>query len=197
MKKYLIIIAFIFLAGCASAPFVPDRSVNDRAYMIFTKVNNELKTDIIGAFAKSNDGLEVNAWVDSNRMYTTVGIFQYDDDTVTFIMAHELSHAKLNHVRNKRILGLGITAGMIVVNMVVPGAGLLNHAINPAIVNNFSKPQELEADKLASETCLKLGIPLSKQIEIMNELRKASNDSGGGFWSQHPSWDDRIENISR
>jgi Zn-dependent protease with chaperone function len=191
MKKILIIVVLLF-TGCASAPFIPDRSVNDRAYAIFKKVNNELKTDIKTYI---NSATKINAWTDGQSAYVTVGAFELDDDAVTFIVAHELSHVKLSHVRDKRLLSLGITAGMLVVNTLLPGAGLLNHLVNPAVVNNFSKPQELEADKLASEVCLRLGINISKQVVIMNELRKVAD--GGGFWSQHPSWDDRIANILR
>jgi len=195
MKKFLAIVIILFLAGCTRTvpTFVPDPEVKTRAAAIFARVNNELGTTV-NPFLSNTP--KVNAWTDGDNLYITLGVMRYDNDTVTFIMAHELAHAKLNHVRSRRILSGGITVSMIAVGFIIPGAGLLNHAINPAAVNNFAKPQELEADKLASETCLKLGIPISKQIEIMNDLRKLSKD-GGGFWSQHPSWDDRIQNISR
>ena len=195
MKKFLAIVIILFLAGCARTvpTFVPDPDMKARANALFIRVNNEIGTTVKPFLSNTR---AVNAWSDGENMYVTLGVMWFDDDTVTFIMAHELSHAKLNHVRSRRILSGGITATMIAVGVFIPGAGLLNHAINPAAVNNFAKPQELEADKLASETCLKLGIPISKQIEIMNDLRKLSKD-GGGFWSQHPSWDDRIQNISR
>jgi len=197
MKKFLIIVVILLFAGCATAPvktFTPPPDIKARAAAVFEKVDGELKTGVVPLLRNSP---EIQAWFDGENMNITLGVFfSYDDDTAAFIMAHELSHAKLNHVRSRRILSGGITATMIAVGVFIPGAGLLNHAINPAAVNNFAKPQELEADKLASETCLKLGIPISKQIEIMNDLRKLSKD-GGGFWSQHPSWDDRIQNISR
>jgi len=197
MKKFLIIVIILSLAGCGprtipTLTVVPD-ATKARFVALFHRVNNEIGTPGANAFLR--DTQEVNAWMDG-EMNITLGALRYDDDTVTFIMAHELSHAKLNHVLNRKILSGGITAAMIFIGTLIPGAGLLNHAINPAVVNNFSKPQELDADKLASDTCLKLGIPISKQIDIMNNLRKASAD-GGGFWSQHPSWDDRIQNISR
>jgi len=195
MRKFLIIVIVLLLAGCfRTVPtFVIEPEVKARGTAIFARVNNELGT-AVQVFLR--DTQEVNAWTEGDRMDITLGVFRYDDDTVTFIMAHELSHAKLKHSRDRKILSGGITVAMIFVGAIIPGAGLLNHAINPAVVNNFSKENELAADKLASDTCLKLGIPISKQIDIINNLRKASAD-GGGFWSQHPSWDDRIQNISR
>jgi Zn-dependent protease with chaperone function len=164
-----------------------------RAVGLFAKVNAEMQTPVK---LWIRDTQVVNAWTEGDRMDITLGALRLDDDTVSFIMAHELSHAKLKHSRNRKILSGAITGVMIVVGSIIPGAGLLNHAINPAVVNNFSKENELEADKLASVTCLKLGIPISKQVEIMNALRSLSGP-GGGFWAQHPSWDDRIQNISR
>ncbi|MDD5233491.1 MAG: M48 family metalloprotease [Syntrophales bacterium] len=55
--------------------------------------------------------------------------------------------------------------------------------------------EELEADKKAvevMENCLH--IPHERIIKLFESYR---NCSGGGFWSTHPSWDDRIENISK
>ncbi|MFH2076843.1 MAG: M48 family metallopeptidase [Pseudomonadota bacterium] len=195
MKKFLVIVIVLLLAGCfRTVPtFNLEPDIRARANTLFARANSELGTSVA---LYIRDTQEVNAWTEGDRMDITLGALRYDDDTITFIMAHELSHAKLNHTRNRKILSGGITVAMIFVGTLIPGAGLLNHLINPAAVNNFSKPQELEADKLASETCLKLGIPISKQIDIMNNLRKVSG-AAGGFWSQHPSWDDRIQNISR
>jgi hypothetical protein len=47
---------------------------------------------------------------------------------------------------------------MLVANAFIPGVGLLNHVINPAVTNNaVSKPQELEADLAAYKACLCMG----------------------------------------
>jgi Zn-dependent protease with chaperone function len=192
VKKLLIIV--LLLAGCAHSQksFTVEPAVISRVTVLFTRVNKELKVPIV-VFLRNTQ--VVNAWTEGDRMDITLGALKFDDDTVSFIMAHELSHAKLKHSRNRKVLSGAITGIMIVVGSIIPGAGLLNHAINPAVVNNFSKENELEADKLASETCLNLGIPISKQVEIMNALRSLSGP-GGGFWAQHPSWDDRISNVS-
>jgi Zn-dependent protease with chaperone function len=202
MRKVLtLIIAALFLAGCAAAPtqkaYVVPQDVKDRVLPLFDKTCRAMDT---GGYLYLHEMQEINAWVDPadlTGIHITLGALRYDDDTVTFILAHEVAHMKLNHMSNRKMVSGGVTVVMMAVNVLVPGAGLLNHAVNPAVVNNFSKPQELEADKLASDTCLKLGIPISKQLDIMNELRKVSENSGGGFWDQHPSFADRISNIQK
>ena len=111
-------------------------------------------------------------------------------------MCHEIAHNKLGHLANLQITSYVTTGVMIAVDMILPGAGLLNYFINPAVVNNFSKTQEFEADTEASKACLCLGISISDQIEMLKKLKSATDDSGG-FWDRHPSWDERIENIKK
>lgn len=95
-----------------------------------------------------------NAWVDGeNRMYLTEGLFEYNDDTLRFVMAHEFAHVLLGHYKKKIAVSLTTTGVMLIANTLIPGIGLLNHLINPVAVNSFSKPQELDADKLAAEAC--------------------------------------------
>ncbi len=136
-----------------------------------------------------------NAWTDGKILVFTEGIFEFDDDILKFIMAHEIAHESLGHVAKAQGLSMVTTGVMLLVNSIIPGAGLLNHAVNPAIVNNYSKSQELEADKLASQACICMNIPPERQIEIMLFMKSKLKEAGG-FWDRHPSWDERIKNIS-
>jgi ankyrin repeat protein len=150
------------------------------------------------AIAISND-TQPNASVNlSGQIIFTEGALSlWDDDTLTFIAAHEIAHDKLGHVGKKIAVSAATTGVMIIANFFIPGVGLLNHALNPALVNNYSKTQELEADKLASESCEKcFGMTNVKQIEIMMQMRKTSRE-GGGFWATHPAWSERIKNIKQ
>ena len=86
---------------------------------------------------------------------------------------------------------------MIVANVLLPGAGLLNHIINPTITNNYSKTQEYDADQLASDFCAQcFDMSIERQIAIMQRIEKISKSSGGGFWATHPSWEDRIKSVA-
>jgi Zn-dependent protease with chaperone function len=196
VKKILAaFIILLFVVGCAPKTiplFVPDPDIKARAAALFLRVNEEMNVPV-NPYLRNAAG--VNAWIDDNsNMNMTLGMFRYDDATVTFIMAHEMAHLKLNHIENRKAISGAVTLGLIVANVFVPGAGIFNQAVNPAVTCAYSRSKELEADKEAAEACVRLGIPIVKIVDIMNDLRKVSAD-GGNFWDQHPSWDDRIENI--
>ncbi len=131
-----------------------------------------------------------------NRIYLTYGEFKFSDDVLRFTVAHEMAHLHLNHHAELKAVSIATTGAMLAANFVVPGAGLLNHAVNPAVVNNFSKTKEFEADKKAFDVCVKcLKMPPERVLKAIDEIRSRAGD-GGGFWSTHPSWEDRIENIT-
>lgn len=199
MKKLsLVIIALTLLCGCASnQKFVtdyPSWDTRDRFKEIYGCMHLEEDGITPRLFIARVKG--INAWIDNdNRVYLTPGLYNYDDNTLMFIMAHELSHAKLKHIRNRQNVSYATTGVMMVAGFIVPGVGLLNHAVNPAVTNNFSKFQEYDADRLAAETLVKcFDISVDQQIHIIESLKKDTNDAGG-FWDRHPSWNDRIENI--
>ncbi len=155
----------------------------------------EAKTYTVGISRDRRANASVN--LSGQIVFTQGALRLWDDDTLTFVAAHEIAHDKLGHV-GKKIAVSAVTSGiMLVADFFIPGVGLLNHAVNPAVVNNYSKTQELEADKTASEACGKcFGMTSEKQIAIMTKIRQTSQE-GGGFWASHPAWSERIENIRK
>ncbi len=203
MKKLAIVIIIILsISGCAhqqKPAYVIPQFIKDRPVLsIYQKTHRCLKLSEDGQSSRLliHPNKKVNAWIDDqNRVYLTEGIFNYDDGAITFIIAHELSHAKLKHIRSRKAVSYATTGVMMVVGSIIPGAGLLNWAVNPAVTNNFGKTQELDADRLASETLVKcFDISIERQIHILESLQKDAAVAGG-FWSTHPSFNDRIENI--
>lgn len=202
MKRLgLIFIILTLLIGCATTPkvlYVIPQYIKDRpATAIFRKAGTSMGIKS-GSKLYINGSKTPNAYVNAkHNIYITEGLFQYDDDTLAFAIVHELCHVKLSHVRKIQAVSVATTAGMLILNVFVPGAGLLNHAVNPAITNNFSKSQEFAADRLASEILLKyFNISIERQIQILRNIQK-DTPQGGGFWSDHPSWDERIANIQK
>ncbi|MFA5181079.1 MAG: M48 family metalloprotease [Syntrophales bacterium] len=204
MKKFAIVIVLILLSGCAAkqvaTPYVVPHALQVRAATVYYKVANCMAFDPEKKprLYLSPDKMPSAFYSKDNRVILSEGLFSYDDDTISFVSAHELAHAKLDHLETREIVS-GITTGvMVIVNTIVPGAGLLNWIANPMMVNGFSRPQELAADKLASQTVIRCnGIPVEKQVHIMQTLQKDTATTGGGIWSGHPSWEDRIKNIQK
>jgi Zn-dependent protease with chaperone function len=76
-----------------------------------------------------------------------------------------------------------------------PIVGKAQGCVNPAVVNNYNKTQEFEADKLASQVSAScMNFPIERQVIILQSLKVRTRD-GGGFCDRHPSWDERIANI--
>lgn len=189
-------LAALLILGCASnriTHVVPEHLKQRAAYVAY-KVSmcmneHSLKYAIV---ASDKPNAFVNA--DGNIIYTE-GILAWNKELLYFVTAHEIAHHKLKHIQKERAVSIITTGAMMVAGFIVPGAGYLNHAVNPAICNNFSKSQELDADKFASKTLLEcFNIPVEKQTKIMQFMKESGPDAGG-FWDRHPSWDDRIKNL--
>jgi Zn-dependent protease with chaperone function len=205
MKKIIFVLFIVLLSSCANRTqyAIPQASqeVKERNATIinnYATAFNCLKIREDGKTSRLRlhpSGI-VNTWVDENNdVFITQGLLAQGEDVVMFAIVHELAHIKLNHVRNKKIVSTATTGVLLVANVFVPGAALLNNVVNPAITNNFSKSQEYDADKLASETLARcLNMPLEKQIKVLESMKARSD--GGGFWAAHPSWSDRIKNIN-
>ena len=198
MKRKLPTIAIIVLliAGCRTTPtrrYVIPEDLKVRMDRVTAEVEDCIagKDDI--RFYVSSSSV-FNAWIYDNRVYVTeVLLRKVDDDALKFLLSHEIAHNKLGHIQKQKAVSYVTTGVMVVVGMFVPGAGYLNYAINPAVVNNFSKLQEYDADEEAAKACGCLGIDPVAAIESFRMFFK----EGGDFWDRHPSWEDRIENIKK
>jgi len=199
MKKLaLIALVFSLLSGCAAIGtqkrYTVPPEIADRANAISYKVVHHM-------YPQCQLGLVINAskspgaWVDGENLIMTEGMFRFDDDTLTFVIAHEIAHDKLKHLPKINALSWGVTGIMTVVDLAIPGTGYLNYAVNPAITRQYSKKNEYEADLAASRACLELGISLDRQIQLLKNLDRKIGIGGGGFWDEHPAWIDRIANI--
>lgn len=194
MRKCFLI-GLILIVGCASASIVSDAPSEYfiRLSPILQKVekcygSNPYKAIIMMDYPQ--------AYVDdAGTIYFTTGMFVFDDDAIALILAHEIAHDQLGHISSVRSVSYATTGAMMIVNFIIPGAGALNHAVNPAVTRNYSKSKELEADTKAVEICEKcLGMPREKIVSVFHSMKNKTG-TGGGFWSTHPSWEDRIANI--
>lgn len=194
IKKLLVFGLVLILIGCASAPkqtYTPAPGMMDKLVKNMNETWRCIKgKDQLWFFISSAQGH--GAWIEGNKVYITESLLRdLNDDAIQFVLAHEIAHNKLGHIEKAQAVSYATTGLLVVADLFVPGIGLLNHAVNPAIVNNFSKLQEYDADEEAAAACECLGIDA---VETMRSLRPFTR-GGGGFWDQHGSWEDRIENI--
>lgn len=194
MKRLCLIL--ILIVGCATGPtYNADPILKQRTFRTVNKAANCVNPgETYYIFLIQSD--EANAWIEpGKKIYVTEGLLtKFSTNTILLVAAHEVSHDKLNHLYKKAAVTYGITGAMLAANLIVPGIGILNHAVNPAITNNYGKVHELDADRLAVESCIRcFGFTKEQSIEILKSLSL----EGGGFWDSHPSLQDRVENISK
>jgi len=51
------------------------------------------------------------------------------DDQLRGVLAHEVAHADLGHVAKAQALGTGLNIGMIILDQIIPGTGLITPLI--------------------------------------------------------------------
>jgi len=200
MKNAILITCCMLMCGCATTPTQPQyvipESIQNRIAIAENRVLSCIKpTKYIPCFITPSKQPAAAYFIDENRIVLSEGLFQFSDDALCLVLAHEIAHEKLGHAEKQRGASAAVTGVMLFVNALIPGAGLLNHVINPAVVNNYSKTQEAEADLEAYRACLCMGISKERVIAALADM-KAKTADAGGFWDRHPSWNDRIAAIT-
>ena len=82
-------------------------------------------------------------------------------------------------------------------NVFAPGGGYAEYLLKPVVVGGFSRPQELEADKLGVGYLQKAGLPPHYFIEVFQIFREESGgkSDAASYFSTHPTTNERIEQI--
>lgn len=146
---------------------------------------------------------DVNAFVTPVALITTKGLLdEFTDTDLTFVLAHELAHAKLGHIDKRLFLSQFISTLLQLLDTAYAGVGYLDLIANPLITRAYSREQEIEADTLAVKTLKeKLHISEKAALGVLNRLKEISlkkrNSEGGGIFGTHPTMTARIENIQQ
>ena len=140
-----------------------------------------------------------NAWVTTGNKVNITANFLHEltKEQRIAVAAHEIAHLKSGHYYTKLGVSILTSIGFSVLNMFVPGAGYSEYVIKPAVVNGFSRPQELEADKIGVEYLNKAGFSTKYYLELLNMLQKKSGNKAAkaNYFSTHPSNSERIKKI--
>ena len=191
----------IFLAGCQT---VPETDCAGCAYDVFlwkTAVDTVAQANFPGEEFKAvvhyTDFL--NAWVTTgNDIHITDDLLhKLSKDQRVAVAAHEIGHLKSGHYYSSMGVSILTSIAFTVAGVFVPGLGYAEYAVKPAVVGGFSRPQELEADKLGVGYLRKAGLPPHHFIELFQIFREASGGKSdeASYFSTHPTTRERIDQI--
>jgi putative metalloprotease len=97
------------------------------------------------------DDPRVNAASAGNgEFYVTTGLLNRATDAeLRGVLAHEIAHDDLGHPARAQMLGVGLSLGAALLQRVFPASGALAPLAGTLIANNYSQPQEYDADRHA------------------------------------------------
>ncbi|MDD5167977.1 MAG: M48 family metalloprotease, partial [Syntrophales bacterium] len=161
-KAFIAALLILLAAGCATTTpktdFRPSAGEQARLDLIRTDIGRCMDVKEALPFVVYNKA-ELYAAFDGESVLLTEGMVHQADDVLRFVIAHEIAHYQLGHIAKSHLASGVVSTIMAGLGFIIPGAGLLNYVVNPAVVRNFSKSQELDADSFASKACLCMGIP--------------------------------------
>jgi len=130
--------------------------------------------------------------------YGILSKLQLDDDEVAAIMGHEISHALLEHARERMgkttatQLGIGIGAALLGLGS---GGRALGDLGGQLLTLSFSRQDESEADALGLIMGAKAGYNPRAGVTLWQKMLTASKGAPPQFLSTHPSGETRIKDI--
>lgn len=198
---YILLCLFLFVGCAGKKPQIcQDEDVKRRAGMMVGRIAQyaDPGTKYYYVVVESN---QINAFMDSrkNLVGLTTGLMNaMDDEELAFVVAHEVSHNILGHYSKKVIASEATTAALRVANVFIPGIGLLNLLVNPAVTNAFSREFELDADRKAAEIVLNsMNVPVEDSMAALLRIKVHYGDSSTFIlFASHPPVDDRVQNLA-
>ena len=169
-----------------------------------------------GYYVNILDTNEINAFATpGGHIFLTRGLIDQADseDALAGVIAHEVAHIQLQHgiksIRNSRwtqawtstasaaASALGYTPPTYItstVELLETFDISIDEIVTTMITNGYSREQEFEADSMALMLMAAAGYDPQGLISMLRALERASNYSGRGFSSTHPTPANRISN---
>jgi len=144
------------------------------------------------------------------RIFITRGFYKkYQNGDITVeeissVVAHELGHVALGHIRRRMIDFSGQNAVRAalgaLLSRLIPGlGGFIASIIGNLLMARLSRRDEYEADEYASALMIKSGLGIEPQISMFKKLDKISNLKGSvpAWLMSHPPTKERINSIKK
>jgi predicted Zn-dependent protease len=130
--------------------------------------------------------------------YGILAKLQLSDDEVAAIMGHEVSHALLEHAR-ERIGKTMATRGVVEIGSALLGLGSLGRTLGDVggqlLTLRFSRDDESEADALGLIMSAKAGYSPRAGVTLWQKMLSANKGAPPQWLSTHPSGESRIRDI--
>jgi predicted Zn-dependent protease len=120
-----------------------------------------------------------------------------NEEELRGVLAHEIAHDDLGHPAKMQLLGVGLGLGVALLENILPGSSKIAPIAGTLIASNYSRPQELEADRHAVTILRRAGYSKDVMIHTLTWIMRVEGNSGGGFLSTHPATDERIRALKR
>jgi len=128
---------------------------------------------------------------------------QVTAEELSSVIAHEMGHVALGHMRRRMIDFTGQNAVFVMLsallNRFVPFVGVwIANLISTALMAHLSRRDEFEADAWATALLIRAGIGTGPQVSLFRKLDALTKSGGSGapaWLMSHPKTEDRIAAI--
>ena len=160
---------------------------------------NIFETDPINGLAAPDGGIFI-----TRGFYKKYQNGDITVEEISSVVAHELGHVALGHIRRRMIDFSGQNAVRAalgaLLSRLIPGlGGFIASIIGNLLMARLSRRDEYEADEYASALMIKSGLGIEPQISMFKKLDKISNLKGGvpAWLMSHPPTKERINSIKK
>jgi predicted Zn-dependent protease len=175
--------------------------LNEVGPRLAARVANKSRTFSLEAIT----GTEPNAFaLPGGFIFVTrslVELCQWNHNEVAFILAHEMGHVIRKHAMNRIVSNSAIAAASRAAPVRGLLAGWLRRAGVQFLESAYSQDMESEADKLGVRLTAAAGYDPHAAVQLLRRLAKLNSTVSqfnlGSYFSSHPPFDVRIQNINR
>ena len=213
------VIAALLLAGCSSAappegsyaprPADPDAvAVGSVLDALASHMDEPLPPQSLAIRLLATDDINAANGGDGTFYFTEGLVRTRDARLIRGIVAHELAHQDLSHVRDRTAASSLVSAAFTAAGFFIPGVGYLDYVANPVISSAYGRTQELAADRhavLLMERAMVAGgqKPADARAEAAATMAYAlrylqaryGETDRGGLLASHPGVVERIRAI--
>jgi len=177
------------------------RILNKTGHRLSACVANKLRTFSFEGIK----GTEPNAFaLPGGFIFVTSSLLklcEWNEGEIAFILAHEMAHVIRGHAMTRIITDSAIAVGAGALSVRRLGAPWLAQAGTRFLKSAYSQDMELEADTLAVRLVTAAGCDTGAPAKLLTRLSELNRPAGrfslANYFSSHPPFGIRIQNINR